>query len=168
MVDKILGKRLSDDIFFSAMLSGMATEKQASDMLDSIEKDGGASLLDWAKGIGGALAAGGGMITDTAKAVPSALGWLALLGASSGGLGAMGYDVIKDRVSEEDPETKFNSKIEASYAGKEKELEDSRWISKVRAMRDELRRGYRKMTSKEYAKKYNALMAALDEKKVTA
>lgn len=168
MIEKVIGRRTAEDIFFSSMLSGLVTEKQASSILDKMEKDGGASFLDWAKGIGGALAAGGGALVDTAKAVPPALGWLALLGASTGGLGAMGLDVIRDQVAEEDPEAKFNEKVEAAYAGKERENKDSTWMTRVRKLRDELKRGYRKMTSSEYAKKYDELVAALDEKKVVA
>ena len=168
MIEKVLGRRTAEDIFFSSMLACLVTEKQASSMLEKMEKDGGASLLDWAKGIGGALTSGGGMLFDTAKAIPPSLGWLALLGASTGGLGAMGLDVIKDQVAEDDPEAKFNEDLEAVYAGKERENKDSKWMTRVRNLRDELKRGYRKMTSSEYAKKYDELIAALDEKKVVA
>ena len=165
MVEKILGERQAKDIFFSAMLTGMMTEKQAEDALGMIEKRGQATMLDWLKGIGGALTHGGGMIADTVKAIPPALGWTALLGASAGGLGAMSYDAIKERVSSEDPEAKFNADVESYYAGKKRELTDSKWMAKVRSMRDELKRGYKKMPPSEYARKYKALIAALDEKK---
>ena len=38
-------------------------------------------------------------------------------------------------------------------------------MAKVRGMRDELKRGYKKMTTDEYAAKYNELMEALDERR---
>ena len=168
MVEEIIGKQAAADVFFSSMLSSMVNEKTASDIVLGMEKRSKADLLDWLKGIGGAASHALGFGVDTAKAIPPTLGWLALLGASAGGLGAMGFDVIKDRVSKEDPEAKFNEELEATYAGKERESKDAKWMSRVRSMRDELKRGYRKMTSSEYAKKYKELVSALDEKRSVA
>lgn len=168
MVEQILGRKNAEDIFFSAMLSGMMPEKQASEFLGGTEKDAAVGILNWLKYIGGLASGAGSAAVGTLKAIPPTLFNTALLGASAGGLGAMGYDVLKDRVSQEDPETKYNNEIEALYEGKRRELEDSKWMAKARAMRDELKRGYRKMTTEEYSKKYNALIDLLEEKKEMA
>ena len=168
MVEEIIGKRSAEDIFFSAMLSGMVTEKKASDLFVSLEKRGGSDLLAWLKGIGGALMSGGGMVVDTAKAIPPALGWTALLGASAGGLGAMGYDALKERVTEEDPEAKFNAEIEALYAGKNRELDDAKWMARMRKKRDRLKREWKKMDPQTYAKEYASLVSDLDSHKEIA
>ena len=76
-----------------------------------------------------------------------------------------GYNIIKDSLQAESPEAAKNRKVEAIYSHKARELEDADWMTRVRGMRDELARGYRKMPAKEYAEKYNALLAALDERK---
>lgn len=174
MVEEILGYRQAKDIFFSAMLTGMMTEKQASDIFGDMEKSAqngggkGAGLLGWAKLIGGMLTGGFDAAGSVAKEVPSALLNTALLGASVGGLGAMGYDTIKERLSDEDPETKHHAKLESMYAAKRTEENDSRWMAKVRAKRDNLLRNYKKMPTEEYAKAYKDLMEELDKKKAVS
>ena len=160
MVEQILGKRQAEDIFFSSMLTGLLNEKQASEIMEKSAKP-----LDVIKYLTGLVGSGLGMVKDTVKFGPPALGWTALLGASAGGLGAMGYDAIKERVSQDDPEAKFNMDMEALYSGKRRELEDARWMARVRAKRDKLKREGKKMDPDEYEKAYNSLLADLDSKK---
>lgn len=165
MVEEILGKRQAKDIFFSAMASGMMTEKQAGEFM---EKEAKGTAFDIAKYVLGAIGSGIGAATDAVKSIPPALSWTALLGASTGGLGAMAYDVLKDRVSQEDPKAKFDAEMEAMYAGKERELNDAKWMSRVRAKRDRLMREGKKMDPAAYAKEYDSLVRELDEKKEIA
>lgn len=162
MVEQYLGRETADDIFFSAMLSGLIPEKQACELAVGIQK--GAQVMDAIKKVIGGLGSIGSGAMTTAKAIPPAIGYTALGGAASGVLGATVYDILKERVSQEDPEAKFNSDIEHLYAHKKRELEDAKWMSRVRAMRDELKRGYKKMTTEEYTTKYKALMDALNER----
>ena len=175
MVEKILGEQQTKDIYFSAMLTGLLNEKQSAYLSECLEKEAqaGASpsfnLLKFLLGSGKALgsaAIGGAKETANAFAkIPGALGKLALLGAGTGILGATAYDILKENVSGDDPKAKLNAKIEAMYNNRKKELEDAKWMAKVREMRDELKRGYKKMTSEEYESKYNELMEALDERR---
>ena len=162
MVEQYLGREMADDIFFSAMLSGMIPEKQASDLAEGIQK--GAQVMDALKNALGAIGKGFGYAADAAKTIPPVLGGTAIGGAATGVLGATVYDILKERVSQEDPEAKFNSDIEHLYTHKKREIEDAKWMSRVRAMRDELKRGYKKMTTEEYTTKYKALMDALNER----
>lgn len=91
---------------------------------------------------------------------------LAALSAGVGGLGGAAYNIMKDKITGGDaPEESFKDKISAYYDNKSKELEDQKWMARVRAMRDELQRGAKKMPADEYAKKYQALSRALDEKR---
>lgn len=167
MVEKILGSQQTSDIFYSALLTGLLNEKQAAELADSIEKDAAfnwGKIIESLKGLG--VAAIGG-VKDTASAlakVPGAVGKIALLGAGTGILGATAYDALKENVSSDDPKAKLNAKIEAMYKGRQKELEDAKWMAKVRGLRDELKRNYKKMTTDEYTTKYNELVAALDER----
>ena len=165
MVEQYLGRETADDIFFSAMLSGMIPEKQASDLAEGIHK--GAQVMDALKkalGALGSIGKGFGYAADAVKTIPPVLGGTAIGGAATGVLGATVYDILKERVSQEDPEAKFNSDIENLYTHKKREVEDARWMNRVRAMRDELKRGYKKMPTEEYAAKYKALMDALNER----
>lgn len=177
MVEKYLGKDAAADIYMSALITGLMPEKQAESLAEGFEKD----AFSW-----GLLLKGLKMIPGALKEVPNALavglkapeaawrwggrglsaaGLLALLGASTGVVGATALDVVKERVSQEDPEEKFNNDIESIYKNRTRELEDQKWMTRVRAMRDELRRGYKKMPTEEYAAKYQALQDALDERK---
>lgn len=175
MVEKILGEQQTKDIYFSAMLTGLLNEKQASELSEYIDKEAQAGatpsfnlwkfLLGSGKAIGSA-AIGGAKETASAFAkMPGAVGKLALLGAGTGILGATAYDILKENVSSDDPKAELNAKLEAMYNNRKKELEDAKWMAKVRGMRDELKRGYKKMTSEEYESKYNELMEALDERR---
>lgn len=176
MIERYLGREQAEDIFYASMLTGLMSEKQASDLVSCMEKEakGGAKDgFDWlglAKSILGGAWKGVGTVAEGGMKVvgemPKTIGMTALLGGGAGVLGANLYDVIKEQVTHEDPEEKFNSEIEAMYAGKKKELEDAKWMDRIRSMRDELRRGYKKMPTKEYAKRYKALLAALDERSV--
>ena len=149
MVEKYLGRQQADDLFRASMIAELATEKQAGVLGDV------GSLLS--NGVGGVLGA--------IKEVPSSLGWLALTGAGLGTVGSLAYDAVKERMSHDDPEAEFNADIEALYEARRRELDDAKWMSKVRTMRDELKRGHKKMTTKEYAKAYKALEDALDERR---
>ena len=163
MVKKYLGE-YADDIFCAAMLTRMMNEKQAEEAVSCLEKEA-AGAYEVFKGIlggvGNFLSGAGDVVTKT----PAALGKLALVGLGTGLVGASAYDVIKDKVTRDDPKAELNAKIEAMYRGKTRELEDAKWMDKVRAMRDDLRRNYKKMTTEEYAEKYKALVDALDERK---
>ena len=153
MVEKYLGKRQARDLFCASAVANLVTEKRAQAGTWGIVKD-----------IGGALGGGAGHLIDAVKGVPPALGWLMLTGAGLGTVGALAHNAIKERVSHDDPEVDFNTEIEALYNARRRELADAKWMSKVRSMRDELKRGYKKMTTEEYAKAYKALEDALDER----
>lgn len=162
MVEQYLGKEAADNIFFTSMLSGLIPEKQACELAVGIQK--GAQVMDALKKAIGALGTVGSGALTTVKSIPQILAGTALGGAATGALGATVYDILKERVSQEDPEAKFNSDIEHLYTHKKREIEDARWMSRVRALRDELKRGYKKMTTEEYATKYKALTDALNER----
>ena len=55
--------------------------------------------------------------------------------------------------------------MKSIYKLRRKELEDSRWMADVRNKRDELKRGAKKMTVDEYAKKYDELVEALNARR---
>jgi len=165
MVEKILGSQQTSDIFYSALLTGLLNEKQAAELAENLEKK---AAFDWLKFLHGAGSAVVGGAKDTASAlakIPGAVGKLALLGAGTGIIGATAYDVLKENVASDDPKAELNAKIEAMYKGRQKELEDAKWMAKVRGLRDELKRSYKKMTTDEYTAKYNELVAALDERR---
>ena len=168
MVEKILGKEVAEDIFYSAMLTGMMTEKQAEELDAGMEKEAAWPAL--VKALGVLKGLGHTAIGTTEKGVgalskiPGIGMKLALIGAGTGVLGATAYDIIKENVTNEDPKAELDAKLEAMYRGKQRELEDAKWMTKVRNMRDDLKRNYRKMSTKEYTEKYNALISALDER----
>ena len=167
MIEKYLSRQEAEDIFYSAMITGIMSEKQAECLCDDMEKS--AQVLDTLKRIGGVLGAGvtniGGAVKEIVKESPSALAYLALTGAGAGALGATAYDMLKENVTNVDPQEKLNAKLEALYRVKKKELESSNWMSRVRTMRDDLKRNYKKMSTEEYAKAYKALEDALDERR---
>ena len=167
MVEKILGEQQTQDIYFSAMLTGLLNEKQAAELYNCIEKNAAinfAKILGVLKGLGSAAVGGAKETANALVKIPGAAGKLALLGAGTGVLGATAYDILKENVSGDDPKAELNAKIEAMYNNRKKELEDAKWMEKVRGMRDELKRGYKKMTSEEYESKYNELVKALNER----
>jgi hypothetical protein len=169
MVEKILGEQQTKDIFFSAMLTGLLNEKQAAEIAEGLEKNAQAGKkFNWLKllgGIGNTIIGGAKDIGSALMKAPDAASKIALLGAGTGVLSATAYDILKDNVSSDDPKTELNAKIEAMYNNRKKELEDAKWMAKVRGMRDELKRDYKKMTSEEYESKYNKLLESLDERK---
>lgn len=159
MLDKYLTKDQSDALFAAGASS--VFQKQANwgkvlTFLNTLGKgaiglvSGGHKLLETG-------------VKDTSEAA-NILGKLMLGGATVGTAGGIGYNLAKERMSQNSPEEEMNRKIEAMYKKKTRELEDSNWMNKVIAMRDELRRGYKKMTTQEYTKKYIALMDALNER----
>ncbi len=153
------------------MLTGLMPEKQAESMAYGFEKD----AFSWKTLFGGidkAIRGGVNMATAVPETIwrwgsrgATAAGLLALAGASTGALGASALDVLNSRITSEDPEERFNNKVEALYANRMSELEDQKWMDRVRSMRDELRRDYKRMSTEEYAVKYKALQNALDERK---
>lgn len=163
MIDEILGAQTAKDIFFSSMLASLMTEKQAADFVQFMEKRSEGGLME---GIGNVLGGIGGAAAKVLRDVPSALLWTGALGAGSGVLGATAYDVVKERLTQDEPEEKMNEKIESIFRRKKREQEDAQWMDRVRAMRDELKRGYKRMTAKEYKSKYRALLKELGEREV--
>lgn len=151
MSGSCLTKEQSAECFKAGFLSCFA-EKRAQH---------GFALAPYIKDIGGVLKG----VWSGGKELLSAAGTAATMGAGSGVLGALAADVIKEQLTREDPKVKLSGKLEKLYAGKSRELDDSQWMARVRAMRDELRRGYKKMTVEEYRDKYNNLVKALDERK---
>jgi hypothetical protein len=144
MTEGFLNEEEAKAIFMEGAKSVMP-EKQAG-ILDSIGKIG--------EGAFGALKGGAGLMRD-----------FGIYGALAGVLSGAGYNIIKDRVTAPSPEDEFNNKVKQIVANRRRELEDSKWMERVRGMRDELSRNYRKMTPEEYSEKYNALVAALDERR---
>lgn len=151
MSESCLTKEQSAECFKAGFLSWFA-EKRAQH---------GVALAPYIKDIGGLLK---GMWSG-GKELLNAAGTAVAMGAGSGVLGALATDVIKELLTREDPKAKLSGELEKLYASKSRETEDSRWMARVRAMRDELRRGYKKMTVAEYTDKYNNLIKALDERK---
>ena len=171
MIEEILGEQCARDVFLASVASGLLNEKQAAHLNDLMEKDAKIDVLAYlkgvGKGIGGAFGLASGATEKGFKAlskVPSSLMWTAILGGGIGALGATGYDAIKERLTSEDPEAKYNAEVEAMYINKKRELEDAKWMTRVREMRDDLRRNHKKMSNEEYTKKYNDLVKALDER----
>lgn len=171
MIERFLGEEVAGDIFYASMITGLMPEKDASDMELGFEKSAAVdpnTVLKYLNSAGSLAKNTIGKLYDAAvgavKAVPPSLGITMLLGAGTGAIGTMAYDAIKERMSQEDPETKFYSDVEALYAGKKNEKDDSAWMDRVRAMRDDLKRNMKRMSTAEYAEKYKALEKALDER----
>ena len=145
MFEEILGKDGAKAIYEAGQVHRM------------LEKRSGNNPLDY---IGSFFGGAGKVLSSGADAIAK----LGLYGLGAGTIGGVTYNLIKDRLEQESPEEEYNRKIEAMYKSRSRELDDAKWISKVRAMRDELKRGYKHMTTKEYTEKYNALLDALDER----
>lgn len=126
--------------------------------------NGATSTWNLAKGIGGAAIGGAKDLAGALAKTPDLAIKLGLTGAFGGAVAAGAWDILRSNVTNKDPEEKLNEKIESIYKSKMRETEDAAWISRVRAMRDDLRRNYKKMPLEEYTDKYNKLMAALEEK----
>lgn len=158
MVEKYLGQEQADEIFSAGFMDAMSdavSEKRAS----------WAKVLAFLKGAGKATVGVGGHAVDAAHKIISTVPGLAVAGLSTGALGAIGYNAIKDNLMENSPKEELDAKIDAMYSNRTKELESAKWMDRVRAMRDELKRGYKKMSVEEYTQKYQALVDALDERK---
>lgn len=150
-MSECLTKEQSEECFRAGFMS-MLNEKVAA---------GGFAIAPYLKD----FASIGGSLVNGAKNLWGAAKDSMILGGSTGVLGALGYDVIKEQLTQDDPKVKLRDDIKAIYARKAKELEDSKWMERVRGMRDELVRGYKKMTLDEYREKYDALIKALDERR---
>lgn len=159
MVEKYLTKDQSDALF-AAGASSVFQKKASLASVLAILKTFGNGAIDLVRG-GHQLAHAG--VEDT-KEVLNILGKLALGGTAIGTAGGIGYNLAKERMSQGSPEEEMNRKIESLYKNKSKELDDSKWMNKVLSMRNDLKRGYKKMTTEEYTKKYIALMDALNER----
>ena len=140
MSEECLSKELAETMFMAGVESVMS--KKASPVSD----------------IGNGFAALG-------RGGASLLKDLGIYGVMTGALSGAGYNLIKDRMQETSPKDEFNRKVQAMIASRKRELEDAKWMERVRGMRDELRRNYKKMTPEEYSKKYNDLVSALDERR---
>lgn len=154
MIERILGKQQAYDIMCAAIVSETMPEKQASAFVDGLEKEAFSPL----KFIKGLFNVGAWPILATAKSIPH----LVVAGAGSGALIGAAYNSLSNRVQEEDPEERTNNKLEAMYEMKARELEDAKWMTRVRALRDELKRG--KLSNEDYEAKFNELVGALAEK----
>ena len=72
MVEKILGKRQAEDIYFSAFLSGLLAEKQASIISTEMKKKAAGDKFSWMKllkGLGGAIGTAGGAAKGARTAI---------------------------------------------------------------------------------------------------
>lgn len=152
MLERIIGAEAAGDIMFAGMLSGMQNEKQAESAIESLEKQA-FNPIEFIKGLWNAGAAALSMYP---KAVVAGLGTGAVAGAA--------YNTIKNRMASDDPQARLNNRIEALYVNKKRELDDAKWMSRIRSIRDDLKRGYKKMPAEEYEAKYNELVSALKEK----
>ncbi len=165
MVEKYLGKERARDIFLSAFASEVASSAGIEKTAQGPDLGLPKFIYEIARDVGHAGIGGIKNLAGLLKEVPSGLLWTMGLGAGTGFLGATGYDAIKERIMQEDPEAKFNDELETIYAERKREKEDAKWMDRARKMRDELKRGYKKMTTDEYSAKYKALLDHLDERK---
>ena len=101
---------------------------------------------------------------DLIKSIPHAALGTILAGAGVGTMAALAQDAVSENLSKVDPKEKLNARLEKEYKLRMMELEDRDWMSKVRSLSDELKRGYKKMDPSEYSKKYNELLYLLDER----
>lgn len=151
MSESCLTKEQSAECFKAGFASWFAEKRAGSGFI----------LAPYVKDIAGLLKG----VWSGGKELLNAAGTATAMGAGTGVLGALAAEAIKEQLTREDPKAKLSGKLEKLYASKSREVDDSRWMSRVRAMRDELRRGYKKMTVAEYTDKYNNLVKALDERK---
>lgn len=156
MVEEILGKDQALDIYRAGKVYGTIEKKGFIPELKALWNAGKESVGAGANVAGAGVSAGKNLIDFAMK--------LGLYGLGTGTVAGVGYNLVKDRLEQESPEEEYNRKLEAMYKARSRELDDSKWIRKVKAMRDELKRGYKHMTTKEYTEKYNALLDALDER----
>jgi len=146
-------------LLFRAGVRDALMEKTAKVDLKSFSE-----FLKVLKNAGGVLVSPVPAAWGLTKETVNLLKALSVYGAGAGTVGSVAWNLIKDRMQRESPETEFNRKVEAMYAGRARELEDAKWMDRVRGMRDDLARNYKKMPSDEYEKRYGELMDALDER----
>lgn len=113
-------------------------------------------------GILGDIAHGGKSVLTGLAGLPKDL---MLYGSMAGLATGIGGQMLADQLTQESPEEELNRTLESMYSAKRKELEDSKWMSRVRAMRADLMANRKKMSVEEYTIKYNALIDALNERK---
>lgn len=91
--------------------------------------------------------------------------WLGGLGLASGTANGILYNITKNRMTAEsaEKEEEINKKL-SLYNAKNRELEDAKWMGKVRSKRDNLVRNMKKMTPEEYEAAYNEISNALNER----
>lgn len=156
MVEEYLSKdQLS--AFFSDGVKSAVLEKRAAlpykDAIDIVKNiwSGGKELLSGA--------------WDVASKIPGA--GLATMGAgaATGVMSAMAYDIIRDELDKENPQKKLNDELEKIYLEKERERNDSEWLRKVIAKRNDLKRNGNRMSKEEYSSKYRDLIDSLIEKR---
>jgi len=122
---------------------------------DSLLEEKRASMAEEVGDAVGSVASGGaGLLKD-----------LAIYGTLTGVIGGTAYNIVKDNLTKQDPKDRFNDKVERIIKNRKREREDAKWMDRVRGMRAELIRDYKKMSPEEYSAKYNALVNALDERK---
>lgn len=155
-----IGKDVARRMFIAGAISS-SLEKRA-------QESGGfgnavSSAGKWLAGLLGGGAAVGKGAYEAGKEGIGLAGNLALMGLGTGVLGGVGYHLIKERLQQKSPEEDMNRKIEAMYSRKAKELESAKKMTAARALRDELNRGRKTMSTDEYRTKYDKLMSMLEE-----
>lgn len=167
MLDKYLTNDEIRDIFCSAMFA-KAIEKRA--VSPAVGAAGGAAAVGGidkfvdmvSKGLGKAPELTKDVAELYMKSIPLSAATSLLLGGAAGGL----YHIVKEKMTESgDEQISANNKLQALYNARSAELEDQKWMSKVRKMRDDLKKNMKNMTADEYEAQYNALSEALDERR---
>jgi hypothetical protein len=159
-METYIGKDVARRMFIAGAISA-SIEKKA--------QDGGgtgnaiSSAGKWLAGLVGGGAAVGKGAYEAGKEGVGLAGNLALMGLGTGVLGGIGYHLIKERLQQKSPEEEMNRKIESMYSRKSKELESSKKMTVARALRDELNRGRKTMSTDEYRTKYDKLMSIIEE-----
>ena len=170
ILEQILGSE-NAAMVYKAGYSSVISEKTAQAAAPAAVVGAGAagagiaaSAMQWLRGIlGGGVQLGRqgiGLANDSASLARN----LAITGIGAGVLGGVGYHLIKERLQRGSPEEELNRKIEGIFSRREREISDKKWMDRVRSMRDDLRRNKNKMSPEEYAKKYEELVKALDER----
>lgn len=154
MLENYFGKDVARRIFLAGAVSA-SMEKCADGPLEAVG--------NWLRGlVGGGTTIGKGAL-ETGKETYGLATSLGLTGLATGVIGGIGLHLLKERMQRKSPEEDLQRKIEAMYANKSRELENSKKMRAARDKRDLLMRGYKRMTTEEYRSKYNDLMSSLEE-----
>lgn len=173
MIEHYIDKNIAKDIFMAGYITGHIPEKKAYEIASTLEKKGGAPTVG--RSIWSVFSSpikdiwhGAGDLVKTVwtpiEKGPKVMMTAATVGASLGALGAAAVDAVKERVTQDDPETEFKNKINNLYKQKVREQEDEKWMTHIRLLKEDLKKNYKKMPLDEYRAKYNALVSALDER----